>query len=352
VSARRARRLAASLALAALLAGVMAQTAAARSVHGRAGTARARAGVQAFLLTGAPDSFADLRAHASQVSVVYPTYYECGPSARVAGADVPAVDAFARAHGIALLPRYTCQDGASVHRILSEPALRARTLERLTQLARAPAFAGLCLDLENDGAGDREALSSFVSALAHALHSERRRLTVVVDGVSSEPAAGSSLAFYDDHAIAAAADTLFVLAWGAHWEGSSPGPLAPLSYVRGVARYLDALPERSRVVLGAPMYGLDWGQQGAGAYQYAAITDLEHRVGAHPGRDGASGEMTFTYTSAAGVAHSVWYMDAHAVLEVIAIARASGLGAGLWRLGEEDQSMWSSPLLGMRARTR
>jgi hypothetical protein len=39
-------------------------------------------------------------------------------------------------------------------------------------------------------------------------------------------------------------------------------------------------------------------------------------------------------------------MDARAVLDVIAIARANGLGAGLWRLGEEDQALWSSPLVG------
>ena len=29
-----------------------------------------------------------------------------------------------------------------------------------------------------------------------------------------------------------------------------------------------------------------------------------------------------------------------------AYARASGLRVGLWRLGEEDQSLWSSPLVG------
>ncbi len=321
--------------------------------------ASARAGVQAFLLTGAPDSFADLRAHASQVSVVYPTYYECAGAAvaaggegaadrsgAIVGSDVPEVDAFARTHRIALLPRFTCQDGATVHAILTVPALRARTLARLAALARNASFAGLCLDLENDGGGDREALSSFVGALARALHAERRRLTVVVDGVASEPPPGSSLAFYDDRAIAAAADAVFVLAWGTHWERSPPGPLAPLSYVRGVARYLRSLPERKRFVLGAPMYGLDWGAQDAAAYQYAAIRRLQRHLGVRARREAASGELTFTYTGESGVAHRVWYMDAAAVLDVLRVARERGLRVGVWRLGEEDQAMWSSPLIG------
>jgi len=316
------------------------------------------AGVQAFLLTGAPDSFADLRAHAAQVRVVYPTYYECATaSGRITGADVPAIDSFARAHRIALLPRFTCQEGATVHRILTEPALRSATLARLAKLARASAFDGLCLDLENDGAGDREALTSFVAALARALHAERRRLTMVVDGVSEEPPPSSSEAFYDDPALAAAADTVFVLAWGAHWEGSPPGPLAPLSHVAAVARYVSSLPTRARFVIGAPMYGLDWdegpasGAQGAGmsggarAYQYSSIRALQRSVSASAQRDGASGELTFGYTDVAGVTHRVWYMDARSVLDVLAIAQASGLRLGLWRLGEEDQSLWSSQLL-------
>jgi spore germination protein YaaH len=55
--------------------------------------------------------------------------------------------------------------------------------------------------------------------------------------------------------------------------------------------------------------------------------------------------MTFAYAGPAGEAHRVWYMDARSVLDVLAIARAGGLRGGLWRLGEEEQSMWSSPLL-------
>lgn len=352
---RSRARLVAGIA-ATLLAAVPAQA----SASARAGARRG--GVQAFLLTGSPDSFADLRAHAAQVSVVYPTYYECAPSSgRVVGQDSPQIDRFARAEHIALLPRFTCQDGATVHRMLTDPVLRAATLATLARLAARRAFGGLCVDLENDGADDRAALTSFVAALASELHALRKRLTVVVDGVSEE-LPGSSTYFYDERALAAAADTVFVLAWGAHWEGSAAGPLAPLAYVKGVARYVASLPDHARFVIGAPLYGIDWtegaargaaGSSGASvsggaavAYQYAGIHALQHALGTHATRDPTSGEMTFAYTSSTGATHRVWYMDARAVLDVLAIARAHGLGVGLWRLGEEDQSMWSSALLG------
>jgi spore germination protein YaaH len=297
--------------------------------------------LQAFLLTGAPDSFADLQAHVGAIAVVYPTYFECSPDGEVAGAPDAEVDAYAAAHGLVEMPRFSCQNGALVHRILTQPALRARVFARLMVLADDPAYAGLNLDLENDGARDRGALTAFVAALAARLHAEGRKLAVDVVGVTREllprPAAG----FYDDRALAAVADAVFVMAWGPHWEGSGPGPIAPLAFVRGVARYVASLPHARRFVLGVPMYGLDWaGHARATALQYADALALAQSAGVAPVWEPACGEVTFTYVRS-GVSHRVWYLDARAILTRIAIARRYGLAAGVWRLGEEDQALWS-----------
>jgi spore germination protein YaaH len=331
----------------------LAAAAIARAVAPRAGPAGAKAAqsataerLQAFVLTSAPDSFADLQAHVEDVGVVYPTYFQCAvPSGAVRGGADAELDAYAAAHGLLELPRFSCQEGATVHRILTEPGLRAHTLARLAALAAGSAYAGLNLDLENDGADDRDALNSFVAALAARLHAERRRLAVDVVGVEREDAHRASY-LYDDRALAAAADTVFVMAWGIHWERSGPGPLAPLSYVRAVARRLAGLPHARRYVLGVPLYGLDWAGRGgcappATALQYSGVLALAQSVGAMPLRDSASGEMTFAYARA-GVAHRVWYLDARAVAQRVALAQRYGLAAGLWRLGEEDQEVWGA----------
>jgi spore germination protein len=303
--------------------------------------------LQAFLLASSPDSFADLQAHVGAVGVIYPTYFECAlPGGALVGAPNPEVDAYAAAHGLVEMPRYTCQAGAVVHRLLTQAALRANTLAQLAALAVGPHYAGLNLDLENDGPADRGALSRFVAALARRLHAEHRRLVVDVVGVTGEPVPRPAAGFYNDRALSANADTVFVMAWGAHWEGSGPGPIAPLHYVQGVARFAASLPYARRFVLGVPLYGLDWPIAGeprrATALQDAGVLALAHSVGAVPVRDPASGELTFAYTRA-GVTHRVWYMDACAILDRLQIARRYGLAAGLWRLGEEDQALWSAP---------
>jgi spore germination protein YaaH len=309
--------------------------------------------VQAYLLSSSPDSLRDLRAHAHSIGVVYPTYFNCTvPGGRVTGIEVAEDTAYARAQGIAVMPRFNCQDGATVHAILTAPALRAATLARLAAIARSPSFQGLNLDFENDGAADRGALTSFVAALAKRLHAMHKKLSVVVVGVSEDDPQRST-GFYDDRALAALADTVFVLAWGAHWEGSAPGPIAPLAAVSATAAYLASLPNASRCVLGAPMYGLDWAGGGGPsdpgvAYQYNGIVALARAEHAVVRRDRASAELTFDYAGAEGTPHQVWSMDATAVAALLRIAHAHGLATGLWRLGEEDQRVWSSSQIASR----
>ncbi len=342
--------------------------------------------LQAFALAGAPDSLTDLEAHAREVGVVYPTLYECAqrtgaiviegtgagaPAGADAGAETAtgagastetraeigaqtragagAITAYARAHDIAALPRFSCQDGATVHTILTEPRARARTLAGLAEIAATPAYAGVNLDLENDAVpADRDALTAFVTALARELHAHGKKLAVDVDGVTHEDPARST-GLYDDRALAAAADYVFVMAWGTHWEGSSPGPIAPLPYVAAVARFLASLPHAGRFVLGAPMYGLDWPVSTASsphsratALQYTNVLALARSVGATPVLDRAVDELTFAYTRA-GVTHRVWYMDAQSIADGLRLAREYGLQAGVWRLGGEDQGVWGSP---------
>ncbi len=56
-------------------------------------------------------------------------------------------------------------------------------------------------------------------------------------------------------------------------------------------------------------------------------------------------EPYFTYTDGSGTAHSVYYANAPSVDARFALARAHGMGVGMWRLGSEDQTLWADPTL-------
>jgi spore germination protein YaaH len=94
---------------------------------------------------------------------------------------------------------------------------------------------------------------------------------------------------------------------------------------------------------------MDWPQGGGPAnpavsLEYADVQDLAERTGAVPLRDFASDSWTFTYVDK-GVSHEVWYPDAGTVARRVRLARDRGLGVGFWRLGREDQRLWSDPAL-------
>ncbi|HST54587.1 MAG TPA: glycosyl hydrolase family 18 protein [Solirubrobacteraceae bacterium] len=331
----------------AVLALVFVLTLTVHDEQAQAASARSHRGsLQAFLLAGAPDSFADLQAHAASIGVVYPTYFDCSPvGGAIIGEANPQITAYTRAHHLKVMPRFNCQDGEAVHTILTDPTTRRRVLSGLVRIAKNPAYAGLNLDLENDGVGGRAALTSFVTDLAAQLHLRHKQLSVDVVGVTADDLRHST-AFYDDQALSAVADTVFVVAWGTHWAGSLAGPIGDLQFVDGVATYIASLPNARKFVLGVPMYGLDWPNGGgpanmATAYQYSGVTALAHARHATPIHDAASDEMRFSYASN-GVSHQVWYLDARAVSDRLRIGRAHGLAVGVWRLGAEDQKLWAS----------
>ena len=308
--------------------------------------------LHAFLLASTGSSFAAFRAHYREIGTLYPTYFECNRSTgAIEGKDDPQITQFARLRQVEVLARYDCQSGATLHKILGDAALRQRTLDGLLALVTTHGYDGINLDFESGFPADRAALTTFVADLAGRLHAIGRKLTVDVRPTTRDDPAHPSSGFYNYPAIAASADTVFVMAWGIHWSTSAPGALAEWTWLNKVVDYVSTLGSPERYVFGAPMYGFDWAANGGSAnpgvpYEHDDIMALAARVGVTPGRDESGREGYFAYTDAGGVGHRVWYLDARAIRERIDLFRSRGYQAGLWRLGREDQTLWSGPGIG------
>jgi spore germination protein YaaH len=189
-----------------------------------------------------------------------------------------------------------------------------------------------------------------VAELAARLHGVGKKLAVDVSPKTADNPTHPRSGFYDYPALAAGADVVFVMSWGIHWSTSAPGPIADMPWVKKVVQYVNTLPNRQKYVMGAPLYGMDWvGNGGAAnpatALEWSKVTALAASVGAALSFDPIARETHFSYTDAQGRAHEVWALGAAAVTERVALFRANGYHVGFWRLGEEDQALWSHPLL-------
>lgn len=306
----------------------------------------------AFLLASTDQSFEDFRAHYRQIGVVYPTYYDCrGTNLDLTGAGDPLVTRWAQARRVLVLARINCQGTTKVHRLLTDPALRAGWLDQLTALAADNGYDGLSLDFEAGPASDREALSTFVETLAGRLHAAGKLLTIAVSAKVRETLTHPRSGIFDYPRLSQAADWVFVMAWGLHWATSAPGAQDDAPWVRGVADYVATMPLKHKFVLGTNLYAMDWpaggGPAHAGtAYQYDEIVPRLPALGAAIQLDPLADNLHATYTDAGGVGHDVWYPDATTSGRRIRLAADRGLGGvGFWRLGLEDQRLWDDPLL-------
>jgi spore germination protein YaaH len=316
--------------------------------------------VQAALLDSTDVSFDDLQAHYRQIGVLYPTYFECGEKGTVSGEDNPLVTGWAQERGVAVMPRLNCQNPLDEEQVLNYPTTYGqKMIEALASLCATHHYQGIQIDFEgafesvSKGAPppEREEFTAFIKALAGKLHEQGEKLSTIVTAKTENVMSGRA-AMYNDAALAEVSDYVFVLDWGIHWTTSKPGGIDELPWFKKVAEYAANVSpaNRSKFVLGMPMYGIDWANEGGpsnpgATLEYGEIVALENEFDAIPEWDEEAADPHYSYEED-GVKHSVWYTDKQSIEPRVALAQSLGLGVGLWHLGNEDQSIWEIPGLG------
>jgi spore germination protein YaaH len=303
----------------------------------------------AFLLATTDESFRDLQRHYRQIGTVYPTYFSCRSDASIGGHDDPLVTHWAQIRKIAVLPRFDCQRPDVLHEILTDRTTRLATVSGLVDLVRTQGYEGINLDFEAGYASDRDAFTNFVSQLARRLHGSGDKLSLEVSA-KYQGFETSRSAFYDYPGLGSLADYVFVMNWGWHWVTSASGAPDDLYRFTKVADYVATMPHKNRYVLGMPMFGLDWPNGGGASnrgtpLEYSDVIGQISAFGATPTWDATQGGNHYWYRDTQGTWHDVWYTNAATVGLRMRLAKARGLGLGLWRLGREDPAIWADPLI-------
>jgi spore germination protein YaaH len=307
--------------------------------------------VYAFLLADTGESFTDFQNHYQEIGTVAPTYYDCDVNGNLTGGNVPLITQWAQARKVAVLPRFNCQRTAVLSQIVNNATVRQEWLNNIMGQVNANGYDGVTLDFEAGAAADRNAFTSFVTTLAADLHGEGKTLMLAVSPKTADIPNHPRSTFFDYNALSAQADELFVMGWGIHYATSAPGAQDDMTWESQVIKYVASLPRVNKYILGMQLYAMDWPNGGgaanpASSYEYASAMALAASVGATPTFDPTSDALTFSYTDSAGVHHDVWFTNSATEGDRIALAQSSGFGGvGVWRLGQEDQSLWANPLL-------
>jgi cellulose synthase/poly-beta-1,6-N-acetylglucosamine synthase-like glycosyltransferase/peptidoglycan/xylan/chitin deacetylase (PgdA/CDA1 family)/spore germination protein YaaH len=234
--------------------------------------------------------------------------------------------------------------------VLANPSKRAALRQQIVRFLTAyPAYRGLSLDIENLPDNASQGYLSFIQELYGDLHPRNLRLYVNTVVATSDS---------DLKLIAANSDGIVLMNYDEHEVESKPGPIASQEwFVGNLSRALKIVP-KEKLICAVGNYGYDWTLsipnpkdrkhrkpqvintevlQVSDAWQRASDADADLDL------DYNSLNPHFEYIDEdLNQRHVVWFLDGVTVLNELRAARAMGLQTfALWRLGEEDSSLWS-----------
>ena len=337
----------------------------------------------AYYVDDDPASYSSLKQHIKQIDLLFPEWLHVvspdgsltsftidnRPYAVVDGAGVHEVDREQKVRRVIgearvdteifpLVNNYDPVKGTfqpEVGAFLENAGARANFLRQIDRLMAAnPDFRGLSLDLEEIPDAAQDGFNALVAAIYADFQARKLRLYINTP-VSDD---SFSLKFLADHS-----DGLLMMNYDQHQTGSEPGPIAAQDWFTDNLRNVLKVVPKEKVICALGNYGYDWttelpaegmkkgahGKKAAApkvlsavnmstqdAWQAASDSDSQVEL------DDDSLNAHFAYDDEdAHVRHQVWFLDAVTALNEMRAARALGIQTyAVWRLGQEDNSLW------------
>jgi spore germination protein YaaH len=227
--------------------------------------------------------------------------------------------------------------------ILHDPAAMTRHVNDIVALVTRGGYAGIDIDYEDLRAGDREPFATFVTNLGDALHAKNKVLSVAVFAKTSDAGDDQRNVAQDYAAIGDAVDEVRLMAYDYHWAASTPGPVAPITWVREVLDYAKTQIPAEKIVLGIPVAGFDWVDGVGEPVSWLQCFGRTRAYHAALQYDRLSQSPSFRYTDEQGRAHEVWFENAESTTAKLEAAKAAGVrGVYLWMFGDEDDRTWTT----------
>ena len=299
--------------------------------------------------------------HADQIAIVAPQVHTMDSTGVIHGQIDRRVIETARAKGVKLMPLVMNPgfDQRSIHRVLTNPAARARALRSLAALCRDNKFDGIQFDFENFHVRYRDAFTSFTREAVDSVHRAGCQLSAaVVPRLGTDPGSNSYdrwihdnwRAAFDYKALADTLDFISYMTYAQHTGGSPPGPVAGYPWVKACLAYLLSLGvPPSKISLGLAGYS-DWwypvyddrgGARLSGSdISYARAMAILDSAGVVPVWDDVQKAPHATW-EVKGVFRHAWLEDARAFMAKLELVKIHRLrGYSVWLLGHEDEAVW------------
>lgn len=347
----------------------------------------------------------DARTHIDKFSVVYPfvfTVTEKGGIKDLGGmkkTEWKRLVQDARSAGVLVIPTVMTSNTEAIHTILSDATLRARHIKAIVDMVKKGKYDGIDIDYEGKRASTKPYFSQFLRELKEALGDKVLSCTIeartppedLYRNVPADLRYANDFEQINDHC-----DRVNIMTYDQQRadlslndarKGAPYIPVADSQWVEKVMKLTKKTIDPEKLYVGVATYGAEWELTVEPEWfkeykklwalnpSYAESTAKKEKV--TPTRNSA-GELSYTYlpksskktvgtysvpagtssgekaamqalayandTGKATVVHVVWWSDAQAIAQKVALAKKLGLaGVAIFKIdGGEDKRLWSS----------
>lgn len=233
------------------------------------------------------------------------------------------------------------KDPVIIHTALAGQTATNRHIENIISLVEKNDFDGIEIDYENIAREDAAQFTEFIRLLSSAMHSRGKTLNIVL-----EPKFFSGLRPVLNNQelslIAASCDTVKLMCYNMHGLFSKPGPVATPGWIKQLLRAAERTIPKQKLCAAFALHGFAWKADKAVSLTYKEIQVLIEEYKPEILRDNNSVPY-FKYIEANKTV-VVWFEDATSIAAKVKIVHAEGFKKiAFWRLGEEDQNLYSNP---------
>jgi cellulose synthase/poly-beta-1,6-N-acetylglucosamine synthase-like glycosyltransferase/peptidoglycan/xylan/chitin deacetylase (PgdA/CDA1 family)/spore germination protein YaaH len=238
-------------------------------------------------------------------------------------------------------------NGDVIGKMLESSAARNRLHVQLDKFLFAnPNYRGICLDFEMVPDEDEKLYAEWIGELRNDFHAKNLRIYVNVQAGADDATL---------RRLGQNSDGIILMNYDEHEETSDPGPVASEPWFEAnLTRVLKLVP-KEKIICGIGNYGFDWAvplpENGKKpAQRVVDVDDLSVQdawqraedAGADVHLEGDELNPHFAYDDEdAHLRHQVWFLDGVTALNELRAGRQMGLRTfAVWRLGEEDPSLW------------
>lgn len=312
-----------------------------------------------FYMIDREECIRSFEANIDQIDIIGPqTYYLDGNGILWGSVDRRVLD-LARKRNIKVMPLVMNPefDQPMLHALLHDPAARERAVQSMVKICVDHGYAGLQFDFENIHISDRDAFTSFYRQTAEAFRPHKLMLSIaVVPRISDEVGPTSYHKWiyeywrgaYDYRALAEIGDFISLMTYDQHSHRTPPGPVAGLTWMEKVIRFVLNDVPAAKISLGIPFYSYYWHPfaENGKAHVWGRGLDHAEAVGLAE-RHGAAWqwndrEKVFsTFYEHEGLYEHLYLEDARSFEAKLELLNKYGFrGISVWRLGHEDPKVW------------